>query len=63
MPLLSPEQDDFCPCGSTKKYKRCHGDPSVNVPALPENPNVDELLLALSYSVLDLLKDAVEAVD
>jgi hypothetical protein len=59
--LLTPNQDDFCPCGSTKKYRRCHANPRVTVP-LQDNPKIDTMLLALAYTVLDLLKDAIESV-
>jgi hypothetical protein len=62
MPLLAPNDDDFCPCGASKKYKRCHGNPTVTAPPLKDDPNVDPILLALAYTVVDLLKDAIEAV-
>jgi hypothetical protein len=62
MALLNPKDDDFCPCGIAKKYKRCHGDASVGMPALQDNPDVDPVLLALAYNILDLLQDAIESI-
>ena len=61
MQLLATGDDDFCPCGSPKKHKRCHGDPSVTAPPLHDNPDVDPSLLTLAYNILDLLKDAIES--
>jgi hypothetical protein len=62
MALLNPKDDDFCPCGIAKRYKRCHGDASVGTPVLQDNPDVDPILLALAYNILDLLQDAVGSV-
>lgn len=60
--ILQPAEGDFCPCGSTKKWKRCHGIDGVERPPLPEQMGADTVLLALAYNVLAILKRSIESV-
>lgn len=60
-------RNDFCPCGSGKKWKKCH-DPKSGL-ARPAEPllfsldqRVDALLHAFSLNVLDCLGDVLAAI-
>jgi hypothetical protein len=58
--ILNPTESDFCPCGGTKKWKKCHGA-GFEQPPLQDDPNIDPVLLALAGNVLDLLKESIES--
>lgn len=30
-PIPQPERNDLCPCGSGKKYKKCHGQAQTSI--------------------------------
>lgn len=61
--ILNPKDSDFCPCGSTRKWKKCHGIPGLERSPLPDDPNIDSTLLALADNVLELLSDSIKSVN
>lgn len=60
---MPPTESDFCPCGGTKKWKKCHGGAGSHRPPFSEDSNIDPVLLALAYNILELLKEAVESLN
>ena len=62
LPLLRPEDKEYCPCGSRKKWKKCHGVSGCPVRDT-DNPAVDAVLLGLTMNLLELLKYAIESVE
>lgn len=60
--IPKPNAEEPCPCGSAKKWRRCHGLPGVGPPALIDDDEVDAPLLALGYNVLGILRDAIALV-
>ncbi len=63
LPLLNPTDDDLCPCGNGKRFKKCHGSDAHPASCAPvENPNLDVALLGLAENVLRVLRDAIDSV-
>jgi hypothetical protein len=46
-------RNDLCPCGSGRKFKRCHGNP-LELKKLPEQPTLFERNLALISAADDV---------
>lgn len=61
--MLNPSDSDFCPCGGTKKWMKCHGSAGFEQSPLQDDPKVDPVLLALADNVLDLLRKAIESLN
>ncbi|HTU81356.1 MAG TPA: hypothetical protein VMF61_04450 [Candidatus Acidoferrales bacterium] len=60
--FLQPSADDFCPCGGTKRWAKCHGLETCSLPPIAESPLVDSTLVALGQTILEVLKDSIEVV-
>jgi hypothetical protein len=62
MNLLKPDEDDLCPCGSKKKWKKCHGTAALRASSLAEDQDVDPALRGFTENAISILQDAIESV-
>lgn len=59
--LLNPSDGEPCPCGSKKKWKRCHGSTNFEEQQLVGDRNADPTLRGLAGNAIAILQDAIES--
>jgi SEC-C motif len=61
-PPIETADDEFCPCGSSRKWKKCHGAEDFHEHPIVDFVDVDPTLLGFANNAIAVLKDAIEAV-